>query len=196
MSMELSSKNTAVGCLFLHQGIFLTQGLNPDLLHLLNQKPPYPVESQVNNVSLFFSMPLPGRSNSIYMYLFLVLYLCLSYDSWASLIAQLVKNSPAMQETPVWFLGWKICWRRDRLLTPVFLGFLGGSTGKESTCNAGDLGLIPGSGRSPGEEKGYPLQYSGLENSTDRTVHGAAKSQTQLSDFHFTSLRQLLHFRY
>ena len=44
----------------------------------------------------------------------------------ASLIAQLVKNPPAMQETPVRFLGWKICWKRDRLPTPVFLGFPGG----------------------------------------------------------------------
>ena len=62
------------------------------------------------------------------------------------------------------------------------LGFPGGSDGKESTCNAGDLGSIPGSGRSPGEGKGYPLQYSGLENSMDRgawqaTVRGVAKSR-------------------
>ena len=48
------------------------------------------------------------------------------------------------------------------------LGFRCGSAGKESTCNVGDLGLIPGLGRSPGEGKGYPLQYSGLENSMDR----------------------------
>ena len=61
-------------------------------------------------------------------------------------------------------------------------GFLGGSTGKESTCNAGELGSIPGLGRSPGEGKGYTLQYSGLENSMDYTVHGVAESQTQLSD--------------
>ena len=50
--------------------------------------------------------------------------------------------------------------------------------------NAGDLGLIPGLGRSPGEEKGYPLQYSGLENSTGCIVHGFSKSQTGLNDFH------------
>ena len=62
----------------------------------------------------------------------------------------------------------KIHWRRDRLPTPVFLGFPGGSDGKESTCNAGDLGLIPWLGRSPEEGSGYPLQYSGLENSVDR----------------------------
>ena len=48
----------------------------------------------------------------------------------------------------------------------------------------GDLGLIPGLGRSPGEEEGYPLQYSGLENSMDCIVRGVAKSQTRLSDFH------------
>ena len=61
----------------------------------------------------------------------------------------------------------KICWRRDRLPTPLFLGFPGGSAGKESASNAGDLGLIPGLGRSPGEGNGYPLQYSGLENSME-----------------------------
>ena len=60
----------------------------------------------------------------------------------------------------------------------VVLGFLGSSAGKESACNAGDPGSIPGLGRSPGEGKGYPLQYSGLENSMDCIVHGVAKSQT------------------
>ena len=52
------------------------------------------------------------------------------------------------------------------------LGFPCGSAGKESACNAGDLGSIPGLGRSPGKEKGYPLQYSSLENSMDCIVHG------------------------
>ena len=66
--------------------------------------------------------------------------------SWASLVAQLVKNLPA---------------------------------------NTGDLASIPGLGRSLGEGKGYPLQYSGLENSMDSIVHGVTKSRTQLSDFHF-----------
>ena len=60
-----------------------------------------------------------------------------------------------------------------------------GSAGNESTCNAGDLGSIPGLGRSPGEGKGYPLQYSGLENSMDCVVHWVVKSPTWLSDFHF-----------
>ena len=63
------------------------------------------------------------------------------------------------------------------------VGFLGGSTGKESTCNTGHLSSIPGLGRSLGEGNGYPLQYSGLENSIDFIVHGVAKSRTQLSDF-------------
>ena len=89
-------------------------------------------------------------------------------------MAQLVKNPPAMWE--IW-VG-KIHWRRDRPPTPVFLGFPGGLAGKESASNAGDLGLIPGLGRSPGERKGYPLQYSGLENSMDCIVHGVTKSQT------------------
>ena len=60
-----------------------------------------------------------------------------------------------------------------------------GSAGKESTCNVGDLGSIPGLGRSPGEGKGYPFQYSGLENFMDCIVHRVAKSRTRLSDFHF-----------
>ena len=56
--------------------------------------------------------------------------------------------------------------------------FPGGSAGKESACNAGDLALIPGLGRSPREGNGYPLQYSGLENPMDSVVHGVAKSRT------------------
>ena len=64
-------------------------------------------------------------------------------------------------------------------------GFPCGSAGKESACSVGDLGLIPGLGRSPGERNGYPLQYSGLENSMDCIVLGVTKSQTRLSNFHF-----------
>ena len=85
----------------------------------------------------------------------------------------------------------KIPWKRDRLPSPVFLDFPCGSDSKESTCNAGDPGSIPGLGRSPGEGNNYPLQYSGLKNPMDRgawraTVHVVAKSQTQLNDFHFS----------
>ena len=82
----------------------------------------------------------------------------------ASLVAQLVRNLPAVQETLFWFLGQKICWQRDRLPTPIFLGFPGSSTGKESAWIVRDLGSIPGLGISPGEGNGYPLQYSGVEN--------------------------------
>ena len=70
------------------------------------------------------------------------------------------------------------------------MGDSGGSNGKESACHAGDLGLIPGLGKSPGKGHGYLLQYSCLENAMDRgawqaTVHGVTKSWTWLSDFHF-----------
>ena len=91
--------------------------------------------------------------------------LCVGYmlpsSYWASMIAQWVKNPPAMQE--IQFNSWvgKICWRRDRLPTPVFLGFPCGSVGKESACNARDLGLIPGLGRSPGEVF-WPGEFHGL----------------------------------
>ena len=68
----------------------------------------------------------------------------------------------------------------------MFLGFPYGSAGKESAFNVGDLDSILGLGRSPGEGKGYPLQYSGLENSMDYI--GVTKSCTQLSDFHFSDV--------
>ena len=70
------------------------------------------------------------------------------------------------------------------VVTPTH-GFPDSSAGKESICNVGVLGLMPGLERSPGEGKAYPLQYSGLKNSTDCVVHGVAKSRTQLSDCHY-----------
>ena len=70
-------------------------------------------------------------------------------------------------------------------IIPLSRGFPCGSAGGESACNVGDLGSISGLGRSPGVGKGYPLQYSGLENSKECVVHGVAKSRTQMSDFHF-----------
>ena len=90
----------------------------------------------------------------------------------ASLIAQLVKNPPAMQETLVRFLGQKIHWRKDNLPTSVLLGSTCGSAGNESTCNGGDAGSIPGLRWSPEEGKGYPLQYSCLENTMGPDFHG------------------------
>ena len=72
-------------------------------------------------------------------------------------------------------------------------GFPGGSDGKESACNAGNPGSVPGLGRSPGEENGYPFHYSCLVNSVDReawqaTVHGVSKSQTRLRTNTFSYL--------
>ena len=75
----------------------------------------------------------------------------------ASLVVELVKNSPTMQQTPVRFLE-QIPWRRNRLPTPVFLGFAGVSEGKESACKEGDLGSIPGLGRSSRGGHGNPLR--------------------------------------
>ena len=104
--------------------------------------------------------------------------------------ARLVKNVPAMQET--WFDSWvgKIPWRRDRLPTPVFLGFPCGSTGKESTCNVGDLGSIPGLRRSPGEEKGYwPREFHGLYS-----LWGHKESDTtERLSLHFTHKQLYTH---
>ena len=108
--------------------------------------------------------------------------------SGASPVAQLVKNPPATQETLGQFLGQEDPLEKDRLPTSVFLGFPGGSAGEESAHNVGDLGSIPGLGRSPGDGKDYPLQYSGLENSMDCMVHRITKSWTQLSDFHCVSV--------
>ena len=65
------------------------------------------------------------------------------------------------------------------------MGFPGGSDGKESACNAGDLGSAPGLGRCPGEGKGYPLQDSGLDNPMDYIVCRVKQSQTGMSHFHF-----------
>ena len=76
----------------------------------------------------------------------------------------------------------------NHLIKMYLMGFPDSSVGKESTCNARDPRSIPGSGRSAGEGKGYPLQYSGLENSMDCIVHRVAKSRTGLSDFHFTDI--------
>ena len=104
----------------------------------------------------------------------------------ASLIAQLVNNPPAMLETLVWFLSQEDLLEKEWVTHSSVLGLPCGSAGKESACNMGDLGSIPGLGRSPGEGKSYPLQYSGLENSMDYIVHGVAKSRTWLS--YFTSL--------
>ena len=83
---------------------------------------------------------------------------------------------------------WNLPGRGTEPLFSAVVVFLCGSAGKETVCNAGDLGSIPGLGKSPGEGKGYSLQYFGLENSMDCIIHGVSKSETWVSDFHFTSL--------
>ena len=98
----------------------------------------------------------------------------------ASRVALLVKNPPAMQETPLWFLGWEGPLEKGEAAHSSILGLLWWPS-EESACKVGDLGSIPGLGRSSGDGKGYPLQYCGL----DYTVHGFSKSRTWLSDFHF-----------
>ena len=98
--------------------------------------------------------------------------------SRASLVAQLVKRPPAMQETWVRSLGWEDSLEKGKATHSIFwpgefhglyspCGFPGGSHGKASACNMGDLGSIPGSGRSPREGNGNPLQYFCLENSME-----------------------------
>ena len=90
-------------------------------------------------------------------------------------MAQSVKNPPAMQETPVRFLGQEDPLEKGIATHSSILGgFPGGSDGKESACSAGDPGLIPGSGRSPGERNVNTLQYSCLENQShgQRSLEG------------------------
>ena len=98
-------------------------------------------------------------------------------------LAQLVKNLPAMQETLLNSWAGKTPWRRDSLPTPVIMGFPGGLDGKESTCNVGGLGLIPGSGRSLVEYVATHSSILAWRIAMDRgaymaAVHGGAKSQT------------------
>ena len=94
-----------------------------------------------------------------------------------------------VEKSRTWLSNWTTtaCQTIYLFLLIFILGFPGGSDSKESACNAGDLGSIPGLGRSPGEGNGNPLWYSCLENSIDRgawwaTVHGVAESWTRLSN--------------
>ena len=94
----------------------------------------------------------------------------------------------------LWFDSWvrKIHWRRDRLLTPVCLGFPGGSFGKESAYNAGDLGSIPWLGRSPGEGNGNPLQSWTEEPGGLHTVHGVTQLDTT-ERLHFAFIMGIIY---
>ena len=109
---------------------------------------------------------------------------------WASLIAQLLKNPPPMQETPVWFLIGKIPWRRDRLPTTIVLGFLCGSAGKDSPLTAGDLGLIPGLGRFPWRRERlptpvlWPREFHGLYSPLDHKESDTYERLSQIIEDH------------
>ena len=149
-SGDSPGKDAGVGCHFLLQGIFQTQGLNLGLLHC--RQTLYPLSHQGS----------PKYSDP--------------------------------KESPKYWVGQKVhsgfsirCYRKTqtKLFLGIYRGFPGDSDSKESVCNAGDPGSVPGSQRSPGE--GNTLQYSYLENSMDRgvwqaAIHGVAKSRTRLSD--------------
>ena len=97
--------------------------------------------------------------------------------TWASLVTQLVENH--LQCRRPWFYSWvgKIPWRRDRLPTPVFLGFPGGSAGKESACSVGNLGLIPGiflTGKIPWRRERLPTPVFWPGEFLDVEFHGVA----------------------
>ena len=121
-----------------------------------------------------------------------------SLKSWASLIAQLVKNLPAMQEILVWFLG-QARYAGEGIGSPLQYSWaslkaqMEKNPGDLGSHNAGDLGLILELGRSLGEGNKCPLQYSGLENPMDYIVHGVTKSQTWLSNFHSLHLGMQSH---
>ena len=93
-----------------------------------------------------------------------------------SLVEQLVKNPPAMQDTPVQFLGQEDQLEKGQATHSSILRLPSGSAVKESACYEGDLDSVPGLGRSPGDGNSYLLQYSGLENSMYCIVHGVAKN--------------------
>ena len=92
---------------------------------------------------------------------------------WSQKLLERVLTAGSPSTLQGWWWGRESCEFAEQPRSPQ--GFPGGSDGQESACNAGDLGSIPGSGRSPGVGKGYPLQYSGLEDSRDCTVHGGHK---------------------
>ena len=133
-------KNTGVGCHLLPQGILPTQESNPGILHCWQ---------------ILYQLSYKGSPVMKYT----------KHLLWAALVAQLLKNPPAMQETLVWYLQLeRPPVEKNRLLTPVFWGFPGDSDGKESACNSGDLGSNPGLGKSARGGHGNLFQYSCLEN--------------------------------
>ena len=115
--------------------------------------------SEFNEVDSLFLGFL--NNQEVLPYFFSFTFTTFYTPKWASLGTQLVANLPTMQETPVRFLGQEDSLETGQVNCPVFLGFPGDSNGKESACNAGDLGLIPGLGRSPGGGQPTPLFLPG-----------------------------------
>ena len=142
-------KNTGLGCHFLLHRIFPIQGSNPCFLHLLHRQAD--------------SLPLS--------------HLGIPIHSLGKPLKKASFRSPIRNQksTGSYYLDRSL---KEHLLKEVLCELLDSSVGRESTCNAGDLGSIPGLGRSPGKGIDYPLQYSGLENSVDCIIHGVAKSCT------------------
>ena len=106
--------------------------------------------------------------------------------------SSVVKESTCNAGDPVEFLSWEDPLEKGLGTFFSVLGLPSGSTGKESACDAGDLGSIPGLGRSPGEGKGYPLQSSDPENAMDYIVYGVTKRQTRLSNIIYTPVKYRL----
>ena len=155
--------------------------LPPEHPSLVSPHPIPPGCLEYSCFTMLYSVLLYRKVNQLYTYISL---LCFGFPPHlCHLIGQLVKNLPAMQETPVWSLGWEDPLEKGKATCSRFLWLPYGSGGKESACNAGDLGSIPGLGRSPGEVKGYPVFWPG-EFLVLYIVHGVSKSQMRLSGFH------------
>ena len=178
-------RNTGVGSHALLQGIFPTQGSNPGLSHcrwIL-----YPLNHHVLWSYLIKMMKVIIFSSNIFIVLLLTIRAAIHLIILLSELGELGELGSRSSFSHL-SIKWDICKNTYHLLMNYVCP--GDSDGEESACNAGDLGLIPGLGRFPGEGKGYTLQYSWLENSMDRggwlaAFSGVAKSLTWLSDFHF-----------
>ena len=189
---DSAGKNTGVGSHAPLQGIFWIQdGTLVSSTSCIGRQVPPPVTPPGKPLKSYISIhfggdPLQFRPGSLftlgiqictYLSLFLQLnsYFIIPPDSclknttlsWTYLLKTV--DDPWLSNSGIGEIPWRRAWQP----TPVFLGFPGGSAGTESTCNVGDLGLIPRLGRFPGEGNGNPLQYS---------CHRVAESQTRLSD--------------